>query len=160
MRRYDNNRKRGSSMIKNYDACNFKMAIPEVTLGGGSCKVKLTTIGKMGQEECQLAILSCKLVTLKQQSYEIELQPDMLRLNSIGRTVSEGQLENPGAGFGLAGAKLEVAVLDLLKKAKYTIYFKRGGDRKWSLEGIAVEEQVEVDRRALREKRRRINKLL
>lgn len=72
-------------MIKNYDTCNFKMAIPEVTLGGGCCKVKLTTIGKMGQEECQLAILSCKLVTLKQQSYEIELQPDMLRLNSIGR---------------------------------------------------------------------------
>lgn len=147
-------------MLKNYDTCNFKMAIPDVTFAGGICKAKITCIGKMGQEECQLALLSCKLITLKQQEYEIELQPDMLRLTSNGRIISEGQFEKAEPGFGLAGAKLEVCVLDLLKKEKYTIYFKRGGDRKWSLEGFEVEEHVEIDRRALREKRKKMNKLL
>lgn len=147
-------------MLKNYDTCNFKMAIPVVTFAGGICKVNITCIGKMGQEECQLALLSCKLISLKQQEYKIELQPDMIRLNSNGRIISEGQFEKTEAGFGLAGAKLEVEVLDLLKKEKYTIFFKRGGDRKWLLEGIEVEENVEIDRRALREKRRKVNKLL
>lgn len=147
-------------MLKSYDSCNFKMAIPDVTFASGICKVKITCIGKMGQEECQLALLSCKLISLKQQEYDIELQPDMIRLNSNGRVISEGTFENAVAGFGLAGAKLEVVVLDLLKKEKYIIFFKRGGDRKWSLEGIEVEENVEINRRALREKRRKSNKLL
>ena len=74
-------------MIKSYDTFNFKMAIPDVTLTGGICKVKVTSIGKMGQEECQLAVLSCKLVSLKQQEYKVELQPDMIRLNSNGRCI-------------------------------------------------------------------------
>lgn len=142
-------------LIKNYETCNFKMAIPEVTLTGDCCRVKITTIGKMGQEECQLSIISCKLISLKSQEYEVELRPDMIRLNSNGRCTSEGSFTNPGAGFGLAGACLQVYVLDILKKEKYTISFKRGGDRKWSLQGIDVEEQVEVDRHALREKRRK-----
>ena len=147
-------------MLKSYDSCNFKMAIPEVTFAGGICKARITCIGKMGQEECQLALLSWKLISLKQQEYDIDLQPDMIRLNSNARVISEGTFENAAAGFGLAGAKLEVGVLDLLKKEKYTITFKRGGDRKWSLEGIEVEEHVEIDRRAMREKRRKSNKLL
>lgn len=147
-------------MIKSYDTLNFKMAIPDVTLTGSICKVKITSIGKMGREECQLAVLSCKLISLKQQEYEVDLQPHMIRLNSNGRCISEGQFEKPEPGFGLAGAKLELGMLDLLKKEKYIISFKRGGDRKWSLEGIKVEEQVEIDRRALREKRRKVAKLL
>lgn len=147
-------------MIKSYDSLSFKMALPDVSLAGGSCKVKVTSIGKLGQEECQLAILSCKLISLKKQEYEVELQPDMIRLNSNARAISEGAFENPGAGFGLAGARLLVCVLDLLKKESYSITFKRGGDRKWSLEGLEIEKQVEVDRRTLREKRRRTVGLL
>ena len=147
-------------MIKSYDSLNFKLALPDVALTGESCKVKVTSIGKMGQEECQIAIVSCKLISLKKQEYEVELQPDMIRLNSNGRAISEGSFVNPGAGFGLAGATLLVCVLDLQKKEKYSIAFKRGGDRKWSLEGMEVEKQVEVDRRALREKRRRTVGLL
>lgn len=142
-------------MIKSYDNLNFKLALPDVSLTGESCKVKITAIGKMGLEECQLAFLSCRLISLKRQEYEVELKPDMIRLNSNGRSISQGCLTDLGAGFGLAGAGLAVCVLDLLKKEKYTITFKRGGDRKWSLEGIEVQDQVEVDRRALREKRRR-----
>lgn len=141
--------------IKSYDQCNFKLAIPEVTLTSEGCRVKLTSIGKTGQEECQLAIVSCKLISLKRQEYVVELSPDMLRLNSNARAISEGMITNTGTGFGLAGAKMEVTILDILKKEKYTIYYKRGGDRKWSLEGLEAEEQVEIDRRALREKRRK-----
>lgn len=142
-------------MIKNYDACRFKMALPEVTLSGEVCKVKVTSIGKKGQEECQLAILSCKLTSLKRQEYSVELEPNLLRLNSNGRITSEGSFTKPGAGFGLAGSSLEVSILDLLKKEKYTIVFRRGGDRKWNLEGIEAEAQVQIDRRSLREKRRK-----
>ena len=142
-------------MVKNYDRCNFKLALPVVTLTGDVCKVKLTSIGRMGQEECQLGILSCKLISLKRQEYPVELQPDMMRINSNGRVISEGSFTSPGTGFGLAGARLEVCLLDLVKKEKYTVWFKRGGDRTWTFEGMDIEEQVEVDRRALREKRRK-----
>lgn len=147
-------------MIKNYDTCNFKIALPEIALSGGSCKVKITSIGKKGLEECQLAILSCMLISLKKQEYPVELEPNMLRLNSNGRIISEGSFKNPGAGFGLAGAALKLEVLDIVKKEKYSILFYRGGDRKWSLEGIEVETQVDVDRRSLREKRRKSISLL
>ncbi len=147
-------------MLKSYDTCSFKMAIPEVVMVGDKCKVKVTVIGKIGQEECQLALLFCRLTSLKRMTYEIELHPDMIRLTSNGRSISEGQLNKPEQGFGLAGASLEVCVLDILKKEKYMVHFKRGSDRKWMLEGLDVEKNVEMDRRILRERRRKVCKIL
>lgn len=147
-------------MLKSYNECNFKLAIPEVTLVGDACKVRLSVIGKLGQEECQIAVLSCRLTSLKRQTYEVELQPDLIRLISNGRIICEGQFDKPEPSFGLAGARLEVCLADLLKKEKYTVYFKRGADRKWVLEGLLKEENAEIDRRALREKRRKMHRLL
>lgn len=146
-------------MIANYDSCEYKLALPEVNLLADTCEIKLTFIGKTAEVQTQLAILSCELTSLKKEVYEVELAPDMIRIDSNVRISVTGSFTRPASGFGIAGARLKVCVADLLKKQKAEIYFLRGGDRKWLLSGIEMMENAEIDRNVLREKRRKLRRL-
>lgn len=145
-------------MAANYDLCAYKLALPEVVLDNDKCKVKLTFIGKDQQAETQLMILSCHLISLKNEDFSIELQPDMMRAGYNIRVSAQGSFEKPMRGFGLAGASLNMTVVDLQKKQQAQICFKRGADRKWVLEDLQLAEQVEIDRNMIRERRRKMRK--
>lgn len=145
-------------MAANYDLCAYKLALPEVTLENDKCRVRLTFIGKDQQAETQLMILSCHLISLKNEDFSIGLQPDMMRVGYNIRVSAQGSFEKPVRGFGLVGAGLDMTVVDLQKKQQAQIRFKRGADRKWVLEELQLTEPVEIDRNMLREKRRKMRK--
>jgi len=144
-------------MYTNYELLDFKMSLPEVTLSQDQCEVKVSFIGKDSQIQTQLAILSCELTTLKQQIFQVSLQPDLIRIDSNARVSSQGCFEKP-TGFGLVHGKIKIVVSDLLNKKQAEVYFKRGSDRKWTLEGIEIIENAEIDRNILREKRRKLRR--
>jgi hypothetical protein len=116
-------------------------------------------IGKSLEGQTQLAIMSCELTSMKNQVFSIALQPDMVRIEPNVRISSIGSFEKV-AGFGLANAKIKIEVADLLNKKLATIYYKRGADRKWVLEGIQLTEDFEIDRSVLRERRRKLRKMI
>lgn len=145
-------------MVANYDSCGYKLTLPEVTIQADHCDVKLTFIGKDKEAETQLAILSCELISLKKETFSLELQPDMMRLGFNIRTSTAGSFAKPASGFGLVGASIKLCVIDMQKKQKAEIYFKRGADRKWALEGLELEENAEFDRSVMREKRRKLRR--
>ena len=146
-------------MYSNYDLLAFKMFLPEVSMLDNSCEVRLSFIGKKPEEQAQLAILSCQLTSFKGQVFDMTLQPDLIRVDSNARISAAGRFEIV-PGFGLVNAKIKVIVADLLGKQQADIYFKRGSDRKWSLEGIDLMENVEIDRNVLREKRRKLRRTM
>ena len=146
-------------MYTNYDLLAFKMYLPEVILLQDCCEVKLSFIGKAPEEQIQLAIVSCHMTSLKGQEFEIVLQPDLIRVDSRARVSSQGSFKKT-AGFGLVNARIKVVVADLRKKEQTDIYFKRGTDRKWTLEGIDLIENAEIDRNILREKRRKLRRTM
>lgn len=145
-------------MVTNYDACEYKLALPEVSLLPDACEVKITFIGKSAEVQTQLAILSCELTSLKQKVYEIDMTPDMIRIDSNARVSAVGSFQKPASGFGLIGAKIKICIVDLLKKQQAEIYFQRGADRKWALFAVELTEDVEIDRSVLREKRRKLRR--
>lgn len=147
-------------MAVNYDQCGYKLALPEVTLADGFCDVKLTFIGKDQEAETQLMILSCQLTSLKKDTFSVELQPDMMRIGYNIRFSTQGRFEKPVAGFGLIGAGLRIVAIDLQKKQQAEICFKRGADRKWILEDLQLTEPVEIDRSIVREKRKKLRRIL
>lgn len=145
-------------MAVNYDLCAYKLSLPEVAVNGSRCSVKLTFIGKDTEAETQLMILSCQLVSLKKEVFSVELQPDMMRVGYNIRVSAQGDFEKPASGFGLVGAELHLTVVDLQKKQQADISFKRGADRKWTLEDMKLTEPVEIDRSLIRERRRKMRK--
>ena len=144
-------------MYTNYDLLAFKMLLPEVNLLADRCEVKMTFVGKDPEIQTQLAITSCVFTSLKNQEFEVVLQPDLIRIDSNVRTSVQGMFERP-SGLGLVNARIKIVVTDLLGKVQANIYFKRGSNRKWSLEGIELAENVEIDRNILREKRRKLRR--
>lgn len=145
-------------MVTNYDSCAYKLALPEVNLLEDACQVKITLIGKSADAQIQLAIMSCELTSLKQEVYDVELTPDMLRMDSNARISAVGSFPKPASGFGLVGAKIKICIVDLLNKQKADIFFSRGSDRKWVLSAIELTEHVEIDRSILRERRRKLRR--
>ncbi len=145
-------------MVTNYDACEYKLALPEVSLLPDTCEVKITFIGKTAEVQTQLAVLSCKLTSLKQEVYEVDMTPDMIRIDSNARISAVGSFQKPVSGFGLVGAKLKICIVDLQKKQKADIHFQRGADRKWALFAVELTEDAEIDRSVLREKRRKLRR--
>ena len=147
-------------MVANYDSCAYKLALPEVTLQADCCDVKLTFIGKNQAAQTHIAVLSCELISLKKETFSIELRPDILRLDYNIRNSATGSFEKPATGFGLVGASIHLCVVDLENKQKAEIYFKRGADRKWALEGLELEENTELDCSLIREKRKKLRRFV
>ena len=145
-------------MTANYDSCKYKLTLPEVRLLEDTCEVKVSVIGKGEEEQLQLAFLECEFISLKQEVFKVDLSPDLIRLESTARISAVGSFQKPTAGFGLAGAKLKICIADLLHKQKAEICFSRGADRKWVLSGMELTENAEIDRQALREKRRNLRR--